>query len=317
MRLHIRCCLGLFLRERVHPRTFTPRTFSTALAHLSSARSRFPDSRETPADPSIGGAPRRHHQVRSVIAETMPSRWLAHVVRKENRDRRLQVDFLCQRPCHKPWAGGIGRNELATKRPRNIAVYRRCPGRVLKPADAIAYYSQYEWVPRFGPESEIADFPIPVMLVAEVPANREFFEWENARVLSQWLEAARKVDVEIKIEPPQPVNRQISKKVESLDGQRETGISLLILFWLVFKKTSDPRIIEEAVLIVRMKQRCAYRCGSTLERKFTAGYNARLRSTVRRTPHVDETFWNSSHSQLMALHVQRATVPFGAPGSRG
>ena len=96
-------------------------------------------------------------------------------------------------------------------------------------------------------ERIIADFPVHSSC-AQVGIDREFFEGENAGVGCQLGDVAGKEDIEIEIKSAQPIDREVTEKIDSLDGKRKGVKRGAIFRKLPIDESRDVAVVEIDVL---------------------------------------------------------------------
>ena len=113
---------------------------------------------------------------------------------------------------------------------------------------------------RSGSEGIIPNVPVHVVLITQTRIDRESFKWEDTFVIEKLRKAGRQKNVHIQIDPSEPVNSQVTKKVVLLDRNYKRIENLPVMGKLVVYKVLDLLVIEEHVFAIGVEQRNVSDC---------------------------------------------------------
>ena len=98
-----------------------------------------------------------------------------------------------------------------------------------------------------GAEAVIADFPIHLVLPAQIPAERQLLEWKHATVRQQLVQPGGEKDIGIEIESSQPKNSQVAEEIIFLDADRKAIKHFAVLWELLIDKSDDIIVVEKPI----------------------------------------------------------------------
>ena len=145
------------------------------------------------------------------------------------------------------------RHRIQLRNKRGMSSHHRLyPIRVLLRSNAVLDHGVQKWMTGRGAETVIADFPIHLVLPAQIPAERQLLEREHATLRKQLVQPGGEKNIGIEIKSSQPKNSQIAKEIVFLDPERETIENLPIFGEFVFNESNDIIVIEKSVFEIRI-----------------------------------------------------------------
>ena len=134
-----------------------------------------------------------------------------------------QVRIFRKRSRNQSRSGRVQDMELSLKQTRYALHHRLYPVRVLLCSNAVLDHGVQKGMTGHGAEAVIADFPIHLVLAAQIPAERQFLERKHATVRKQLVQPGGKKNIGIEIKSSEAKNSQIAEEIIFLDPERESS----------------------------------------------------------------------------------------------